>query len=344
MYDSLMQMGRWFGYRPGYVDLCRLYTNWEIFEWFNHITMATEEMRNDFDELTARGTKPEDYRLRVQAHHGLLAITSVAKLHFADTINVSFSGSNLQTYKLSKNVETIEHNYQAYNTLCQQLGDLRDNNVITTNNGKTKYILFKDTDTSSICSFLESFKTETPSVKNANLTEYIMSQSEIKEWNVCFVGNTDRMVFIDYSGDAERSERTPQDEVQLNELKFTNRSIFMGCSIRNHLKSRDSWDNHLIRKNQIDDRNDRQVDLSIKNEKISSLIKKQRASEGKGLLLIYAIDPRGIPNIKNSIPLVGYSIYFPEIQNEKKVTYRATIQDGFDEEPMTGYDDDDMKD
>jgi hypothetical protein len=26
MYDTLMQMGRWFGYRPGYIDLCRLYT------------------------------------------------------------------------------------------------------------------------------------------------------------------------------------------------------------------------------------------------------------------------------------------------------------------------------
>jgi hypothetical protein len=35
-YDSLMQMGRWFGYRPGYVDLCRLYTTNQIFEWFNH--------------------------------------------------------------------------------------------------------------------------------------------------------------------------------------------------------------------------------------------------------------------------------------------------------------------
>ena len=25
-YDTLLQMGRWFGYRPGYEDLCRLYT------------------------------------------------------------------------------------------------------------------------------------------------------------------------------------------------------------------------------------------------------------------------------------------------------------------------------
>ena len=30
MYDTLMQMGRWFGYRIGYDDLCRLYTSPEL--------------------------------------------------------------------------------------------------------------------------------------------------------------------------------------------------------------------------------------------------------------------------------------------------------------------------
>ena len=45
MYDTLLQMGRWFGYRPGYVDLCRLYTTDELREFYSHITMATDELR-----------------------------------------------------------------------------------------------------------------------------------------------------------------------------------------------------------------------------------------------------------------------------------------------------------
>ena len=89
MYDSLMQMGRWFGYRPGYVDLCRLFTTNQIFEWFNHITMATEEMRNDFDEMTALHQRPKDFRLKVRNHHGLMTITSLAKLHFSQNIEIS---------------------------------------------------------------------------------------------------------------------------------------------------------------------------------------------------------------------------------------------------------------
>ena len=111
MYDSLMQMGRWFGYRPGYVDLCRLYTTETIYEWFNHITMATEEMRYDFDEMTTRNLKPKDFTLKVRNHHGLLAITSVAKLFWAKDITMSFSGSNPQTYLLFKDQKSIQNNF-----------------------------------------------------------------------------------------------------------------------------------------------------------------------------------------------------------------------------------------
>lgn len=44
MYDTLMQMGRWFGYRPGYLDLCRLYTSPDLVKWFAHIADASEEL------------------------------------------------------------------------------------------------------------------------------------------------------------------------------------------------------------------------------------------------------------------------------------------------------------
>jgi hypothetical protein len=57
MYDTLMQMGRWFGYRPGYVDLCRLYTSTELQEWYQHITLASEELRLEFDRMASAGIR-----------------------------------------------------------------------------------------------------------------------------------------------------------------------------------------------------------------------------------------------------------------------------------------------
>ena len=44
MYDSLMQMGRWFGYRPGYLDLCRLFTTSQLVKWYRHIALAETEL------------------------------------------------------------------------------------------------------------------------------------------------------------------------------------------------------------------------------------------------------------------------------------------------------------
>jgi len=49
MYDSLMQMGRWFGYRPGYVDLCRLYMTPDFQLWFRHVATAAEELRGEIE-------------------------------------------------------------------------------------------------------------------------------------------------------------------------------------------------------------------------------------------------------------------------------------------------------
>jgi hypothetical protein len=55
MYDTLMQMGRWFGYRTGYLDLCRLFTTRTLKEWYCHIALAEEELRRDFDYMVAAG-------------------------------------------------------------------------------------------------------------------------------------------------------------------------------------------------------------------------------------------------------------------------------------------------
>ena len=94
---------------------------------------------------------------------------------------------------------------------------------------------------------------------------------------------------------------------------------------------------YLISKNQIDQTGDRYIDLA-KDKDYSKMtyaeIKEQRKAEGKGLLLIYALDERGTPNVNNGIPIVGYSLHFPRIDDETKVSYKVSSQNNFDEEVM----------
>ena len=66
MFDTLMQMGRWFGYRPGYADLCRVYTTPWLQGAFREITLAFEELRESFDEMARAQRQPIDFGLKVR--------------------------------------------------------------------------------------------------------------------------------------------------------------------------------------------------------------------------------------------------------------------------------------
>ena len=70
MYDTLMQMGRWFGYRPGYQDLCRIWMPEEAQGWYEHIAESTESLRDEMRNMEAVGATPADFGLKGQKSPG----------------------------------------------------------------------------------------------------------------------------------------------------------------------------------------------------------------------------------------------------------------------------------
>lgn len=342
MYDSLMQMGRWFGYRPGYVDLCRLFTTEEIFSWFNHITMATEEMRNDFDEMTAALKLPKDYKLKVQNHSGLLTITSLAKINknYTEQIELSLQGKNPQTYLLLKSKEVIESNYRLLENLFNQVGYPKEDNLKITRN-LPRYLIYNNVDVNVICDFIGGFKIDIPSINNEVLVEYIKNQEKnqsIKEWSICLVSNTDDKVSLYKQIQGKQPDKGSKMsglEPFIYSLTTEEKTILLRASIRNQTEDHTLY---KITKNQIDDLEDRQVDLNTIELPNNLAIKARRKALQKGLLLIYALDPRGTSNADFGKPIVGYSLHFPEIENEKRVSYTVTKKGNFLEDLM---DDDD---
>ncbi|MFZ1827257.1 MAG: Z1 domain-containing protein [Candidatus Competibacteraceae bacterium] len=121
MYDTLMQMGRWFGYRPGYLDLCRLYTTGDLIEWFGHIADASEELRQEFDLMAESGGTPRDYGLRVQSHP-VLMVTSPLKMRSAHSMMLSFSGCILETVALYRDKGPLQRNLAATQAFLNALG------------------------------------------------------------------------------------------------------------------------------------------------------------------------------------------------------------------------------
>ena len=97
MYDTLMQMGRWFGYRVGYTDLCRLHTTSELVNWYRDITAADEELRQMFEDMAALEKTPAEYGLGVRKHPDGLMITAPAKMRLGQKVKLSYSQSIVET-------------------------------------------------------------------------------------------------------------------------------------------------------------------------------------------------------------------------------------------------------
>lgn len=112
MYDTLMQMGRWFGYRPGFEDLCRVHLSQDSINWYSHIADAAEELRQQIKRMRRDGLSPRQFGLYVRSHPDSLLITATNKMRSGEKIKVkqNFSGRLLESYILPADKSTNAEN------------------------------------------------------------------------------------------------------------------------------------------------------------------------------------------------------------------------------------------
>lgn len=113
MYDTLLQMGRWFGYRDGYLDLCSLYMTRDAFGWYSHISLAIDELRAEFRLMEKQGRTPEEFGLKVRTHPDSLIVTARNKMRTGKKVvhSVSLDGRLVETVYLKSAGTTIEDNF-----------------------------------------------------------------------------------------------------------------------------------------------------------------------------------------------------------------------------------------
>jgi len=111
-YDTLMQMGRWFGYRPGYEDLCRVYLPPQSIEWYRYIAEKTEDLRDQIIRMGRQGKTPKDFGLYMETHPDRLLITAQNKMRHAQdvTLERNLSGSLIETHLLSRDARVNSAN------------------------------------------------------------------------------------------------------------------------------------------------------------------------------------------------------------------------------------------
>jgi hypothetical protein len=190
MYDTLMQMGRWFGYRPGYRDFCRLSTTQELIGWYQDITMATEELYNQFEEMVLFNKTPKEFGLKVAQSPQNLLITAKVKMRNASLAKLSYRGGEA-SYRLIK-ANNVAESIKVTKNLMRWA---KTNYLSHPTEGKPSY-LYKECSPEGVIRFLTDFP-RYPGATDADpklLRDYIdlcVKQGELTSWSVAFVSIAD---------------------------------------------------------------------------------------------------------------------------------------------------------
>lgn len=102
MYDTLLQMGRWFGYRTGYEDLFKVWLTQEARDWYGDIVDAATELKREIARMNARNLTPIDFGLKVREDPHSLIVTARNKMRAAQVVErpISVTGRLLETPRL----------------------------------------------------------------------------------------------------------------------------------------------------------------------------------------------------------------------------------------------------
>lgn len=320
MYDTLMQMGRWFGYRRGYMDLCRLFTTRELNEWFCHITSASEELREEFDCLSQQaGTTPEKYALKVRTHPGVLQITASNKLRSAVPLSLSFSGHLAETYEFDLVKNNIQSNFQATHQFIRQLGKISTE--------KKNAFIWKDVPVVTVLDFLQTYRSASNLRRmNTEIIAYYINkvlrnsnQTELIKWSVALMNKPDAEVYTVYEVNGKDSkigniDRKREDKISDDDIYYLSRSR-LSSPAHEHI----DLDATLVAQ-KLEEKRKKEPKRTYLSGKI---IREELRSPQNPLLLLYSINP-DCPESKNTLkdtPIIGIAVSFPRSELDIRLTY-----------------------
>ena len=126
-YDTLMQMGRWFGYRKNYDDLCRLYLPSQSLSYYQDVTEAMMDLSDQIKTMEQLNKTPLDFGLIVRENRGAIRITAANKMKTAEKILVSvgYAGKHVQSHNLYTDNQINDSNRLAIKTFSKNWTNIK---------------------------------------------------------------------------------------------------------------------------------------------------------------------------------------------------------------------------
>lgn len=186
MYDTLMQMGRWFGYRPGYEDLCRVWMPADGVGWYAHIHEAMDDLQAQLKRMELAKATPEQFGLAVRSHPQALIVTARNKMGTGKEfpVKVGLAGKLVETTRIRADAGQLEKNLAAG---MQLISAIRARSGLVLEE-RPRGLLYKAVPVALIREFLRTFRADAadPLTDPKLMSDYIdaRAETELKEWDV----------------------------------------------------------------------------------------------------------------------------------------------------------------
>ncbi|HKP90077.1 MAG TPA: Z1 domain-containing protein [Thermoleophilaceae bacterium] len=335
MYDTLMQMGRWFGYRPGYLDLCRLYSTRELLDWYRDITAANEELLLLFDEMAAVGGTPSDFGLRVRKSSDGLLITARAKMRHGREMRLSFDNSMVETIAFHTDADVQRRNLELVERFLGRESSAGHGPERAPSRASGGRLVWRGVPGSDVADLLDDFTTHEAARKaqGALLARYIRScvtRGELLEWTVGLMSGRAGGVPANIAGhDLTLVQRAALSDASDERVYRVRRIVSPSDELidlpedavtRALERTREMW-----KANPPSGR--RKGDPEVPS---GPAIRRERP-RGRGLLLLYPLspgeaygdgDPRRFP--ERFPPIVGFGVSFPRSDTAPTIDYVVT--------------------
>lgn len=315
-YDTLLQMGRWFGYRPGYEDLPRIWLQAGLADDFRFLALVEEEIRQDMRHMERMKVTPRQLGVRVRAHPGRLAIVARNKMQHADVVRITYAGERLQTFIFDEtDLQVIEGNRASvteFVAACRQVAP----EVPGPTSARWS---FADVPADTVVALLRSyqFHPDQLGLRADHMTGWIERVAPSNPWNVVVIGSNKTHRHPDGSpvhlGEVDLGLSVPAPAVNRAPLA----SPSLGTANIKALLSHNDWFADLF---------PAEVKALGDAAKDPRQVRRDRC-EGRGLVIVYPVSRYSIPmgaarvtesrrTMRAPAHLLGLGLIFPEVERD----------------------------
>jgi hypothetical protein len=334
-YDTLLQMGRWFGYRPGYGDLVRIWMTEDLESWFYDLATVEEEIRQEIRRYEIEDRRPADLPVRIRTHPAMM-VTAAAKRRSAVEAEVSFNKTKQQTILFHhRDIDWLRDNLQAARGLLDGAARTAAVRPVTMNGGRH---VLRDVPVDLVLQFLHKYKFHQKSrrLRPDLLERYITGENAfgaLQTWSVVVVGDHKGTKGTLPMGGGITTNRINRSRLDMPNIDYANIKALVS---------------------QIDriadmDMNQTEVIAAAGDDKDDSLRRlREDHLGGTGLLCLYPIAADSTPQhtgrapkpgAKKRVPLeavddmIGVGLFFPTARGNTGITYLSAAVSAEAQEP-----------